>query len=77
MVAKAIIAMGGALNGFATTHYQQFKAERLVAAGAIEVTSPKVVANISWDDVLDEIIAGMGGNADKSFVLCAHGTRTG
>jgi hypothetical protein len=77
LAAKAIIAMGGALNTAALAHYQQFQAERLLAAGAIAVSSPKIVANISWEAVLDEIIAGTPGNTDKSFVVCAHGSKDG
>jgi hypothetical protein len=61
----------------AMAHYQQFRAERLVAAGAVEVTSVKNVSTITWDSMLDEMIAGISGNADKSFVLCAHGNKDG
>ncbi len=77
LAAKAVIAMGGALDAAANAHYTQFRAERQVAAGAIEVTSPTIVKAVNWDSVLDEIIAGMSGNTDKSFVLCAHGNKDG
>jgi len=75
LFAKGIIAMDDNLNPRALTHYTNFKCERLLAAGAVEVTTSKVLptASRSLETVLDEMIASFPGTSDKSFVLCAHG----
>jgi len=77
LFAKGLIAMDPSLDPRALDHYTNFKCERLVAAGAIEVTAPKVLPTRSLETVLDEMIAGFSGAADKSFVLCAHGNPDG
>jgi hypothetical protein len=77
LCARAIIAMGGALDASAELHYKTFQAERIDKAGAIQVDATEIVPKISLDDLLAALIASFPKAQDKSFVVCAHGNRDG